>query len=214
MAGLAHAGDQAYIEFLWSPASRDALARGEAQGFVLDEAQDHRICVVAIGPVIHGSLRIDARDASGKPAGSQRYDGFNGSKECFAANLDLRGAPGEWMFNVYADGKLVATKAIEVARTLRNAPFLADPRRPYVLGRPNYDPAIPPGSYAGRLSWIMTVDADGTVADVVVEAAEGAGELMRDRAVAAGYITLFPPDPSRMASPYKVRQEYQLEADR
>lgn len=214
MAGPARAGDQAYIEFLWSPASAGALARGEALGFVLDEAQDHRICVVAIGPAIHGSLRLDARDASGKPAGSQRHDDFHGTKECFAANLDRRGAPGEWTFNVYVDGTLAATKAIAVARTLRNAPFLSDPRRPYVLGRPNYDPAIPPGSYIGRLSWIMTVDANGTVTDVVVEAAEGAGKLMEDRAVAAAYITLFPPDRSRTAKPYRVRQEYQLEADR
>ena len=52
------------------------------------------------------------------------------------------------------------------------------------------------------------------VADVVIESAEGAGGLMRDRAIAAGYITRFPPDPSRAGKPYRVRQVYQLEADR
>jgi hypothetical protein len=214
-AGAARAADAAHIEFLWSPAARYAPARAEAFGFVLDGKQRHEVCVVALAPVTQESpLRIDVLDASGHLVGIQRDDGFRGSKRCYPAGLDPAGIPGQWTYNVYIAGKLAATRTIEVASTLRDAGFHADPARPYALGRPNYDPAIPPGEYVGRLAWIMSVDPAGRVSHVEVEAAEGAGKAMEDRAVAAGYLTLFPPDPSRAEKPFRVRQEYLLGTDR
>lgn len=213
-AGPASAGNTAYIEFLWKPAPEGALARAQAFGFVLDEGQDHRVCVAAIDFVARpGVLRIDVVDASGGTVHTQDHEHFTGTKECYPVHLPTSATPGEWRFNVYLDDTLVATKTIEVSRTLEEASFHADPSRPYVLGRPNYDPDIPPGEYVGRLSWIMSVDPHGVVRHVEVEAAEGAGELMKDRAIAAGFLTVFPPNPSPAAKPFKVRQEYLLDTD-
>jgi hypothetical protein len=121
--------------------------------------------------------------------------------------------PGDWTFNVYLDGSLLTAKTIEVASTLNEASFYAESSRPYVLGRPNYDASIPPRDYIGRLSWIMSVDTAGVVRNVEVEAAEGAGKAMKDRAIAAGYLTIFPPNQSPTATPLKVRQEYILDTD-
>ena len=212
--GTAVAAGPAYIEFLWAPPAKGALARAEAFGFVLDGTQDHQICVEATdaGPRT-GVLRIDVVDAAGKVVDSRRHEHFDGAKECYPAELAPGGVPGDWTFNVYLDGVLLATKGIEVARTLGEASFHADHSRPYVLGRPNYDPGIPPAEYVGRLSWIMSVDTAGVVRKVEVEAAEGAGEVMKDRAVAAGYLTMFPPNPSSAAKPFKVRQEYFLDTN-
>lgn len=212
--GPVRADDSAYIEFLWSPAPRGALARAEAFGFVMGAGQDHRICVVADAPITQSSvLRIDVKDASGHLVSSQRHDDFKGNKECYPVDLDASGAPGEWAFGVHVNDKLLATKTLEVARTLEEARFHADPSRPYALGRPNYNASIPAAEYIGKVSWIMSVDEAGAVSHVELENAVGAGKRMEDRAVAAGYITRFPPDPSRAVKPYKVRQEYTLGTD-
>lgn len=212
--GPVFAGDPGYIEFLWAPSAEGALARGEAFGFVLDGERDHQVCVGAVDArPRHGFLRIDVVDAAGDVVQSRHHDHFDGEKACYPADLPPSGLPGDWTFHVYLDGSLLATKTIEVAGTLDEASFHADPARPYVLGRPNYDPGIPPGEYVGRLSWIMTVDATGVVRNVEVEAAEGAGKLMEDRALAAGRLTQFPPNPSPTATPFKVRQEYFLDTD-
>ena len=208
------AADAAYIEFLWQPAPKGALARGEAFGFVMDPAQHHVVCVEAEDAVTGPSkLRIDVIDASGADVAAYGDGSFLGAKKCNPAKLPPTATPGEWTFNVYVDDVLLGTKTIEVARTLDEAAFHSDPRRPYVLGRPNYDPSIPPDEYVGRLSWIMTVDPAGTVRHVDVEVAEGAGERMKARAVAAGMATMFPPNASPDAKPFKVRQEYLLDSD-
>ncbi len=52
----------------------------------------------------------------------------------------------------------------------------------------------------------MDVDPQGRVTHVEVEVAEGVGERIRDRAIAAGYMTLFPPDPARAATPLRWRR--------
>ena len=56
----------------------------------------------------------------------------------------------------------------------------------------------------------MHVDATGKVAHVEVESSEGAGNRMKDRAVAAGLLTRFPPDQTRNSELLKVRQKYLL----
>ncbi|AUZ56244.1 hypothetical protein B1L07_15455 [Stenotrophomonas acidaminiphila] len=52
----------------------------------------------------------------------------------------------------------------------------------------------------------MDVDPQGKVTHVDVEVAEGVGERLRDRAIAAGYLSLFPPDPGRAATPLRWRR--------
>lgn len=64
-------------------------------------------------------------------------------------------------------------RRIEVARDLESAAFHRPSLTPYVLGRPNYDAAIPPDQWTERLVWTMRVDALGRVTGVEVEIAEG-----------------------------------------
>ncbi|MCL7714711.1 hypothetical protein K5L01_08655 [Stenotrophomonas sp. CPCC 101365] len=52
----------------------------------------------------------------------------------------------------------------------------------------------------------MEVDPEGRVTHVEIEVAEGIGEHLRDRAFAAGYMSLFPPDPARAATPLRWRR--------
>ncbi len=77
---------------------------------------------------------------------------------------------------------------------------------PYVAGRPNYDASIAPEQWGGRLVWAMDVDPQGKVTHVEVEVAEGVGERLRGRAIAAGYLSLFPPDPGRATTPLRWRR--------
>ncbi|TYT26724.1 hypothetical protein FZO89_10895 [Luteimonas viscosa] len=207
----AWAGDDAYLEFLWATPPKSALARAEAYGFTLEPAQDHRVCVAALTDWREEDvLTIEVVDASGKLVNRQVHEDFRGSKRCYKAQLGTTGTAGEWTFNVYISETLAGAKTIEVARTLKDAPFYAQGSRPYVLGRPNYDTKIPASEYIGRLVWVMQVDAAGSVSAVEMESAEGAGNRMRERAIAAGLLTKFPPDPARSAHPLKIRQEYNL----
>ena len=211
LSGTARAADQVHLEFLWEPAARGALARAEAYGFILEAAEDHRVCVVAMTDWRENdTLAIEVLDAAGQVVSRQVHADFQGSKRCFKAALGTTGAVGRWTFNAYVNQTLAGAKEIEVARTLDEAPFHEQGSHPYVLGRPNYDASIPAAEYIGRLAWVMHVDPAGSVSEVEVERAEGAGARMRERAVAAGLLTRFPPDPSRTDRPLKIRQEYDL----
>ncbi|GEM_PF-225020 len=206
--------ERLFVEFLWAATPDGAIARQPTRGFLLDGAHAHQVCIAAIHPPqAYSELRIDIIDAAGHPAGSQRHEDFRGEKRCYTARLDPRGSPGMWTFNVVLDGRQRTTGTIEVARTLDEAAFHRPSGIPYVLGRPNYDASIPPEDFVGRLVWVMDVDMDGRVTDVQVEIAEGIGERMRDRALAAGRLSLFPPDPSRAAEPLRYRRELRFERD-
>ncbi|MBK0054445.1 hypothetical protein IAE41_09250 [Stenotrophomonas sp. S39] len=52
----------------------------------------------------------------------------------------------------------------------------------------------------------MDVDAAGKVTHVEVETAEGVGERLRERALAAGWLTRFGPDPARATTPLRWRR--------
>lgn len=207
---VAQAAERAYVEFLWSQPAPGALARGEASGFLLDGAHDHRVCVAALSDEATGPLRIDVRDAGGALVDSSTHPDFDGAKHCYDAMPATGGAPGRWTYQVYFDGRLAAARHIEVAANMGSAAFHAPSMQPYVLGRPNYDTSIPPGEYVGALSWLMEVDDTGKVVGVEIETARGVGERMRDRALAAGWMTRFPPDPARAGKTIKVRQQYDL----
>ncbi|HGK7305478.1 TPA: hypothetical protein ACJ509_003382 [Stenotrophomonas maltophilia] len=59
----------------------------------------------------------------------------------------------------------------------------------------------------------MDVDAAGKVTDVEVETAEGIGERLRERALAAGWLTRFGPDPARAQTPLRWRRTLEFAAE-
>lgn len=206
-----------YIELLWSKPTEGALARQETRSFVLEPGFDHRVCVAVLGPkdIDVTGLVLQGVDPQGQIASTQPDPGFDGTKRCYPAMLPADGAPGTWSYHVLLGGESSASadKPVEVARTLAEAPFYQPSSTPYVLGRPNYDDSIAPEAYTGRLVWVMHVDAAGKVVDVDIETSEGIGEQMKPRALAAGYLSLFPPDPSRGTQGIQVRRTLNFAPD-
>ncbi|WP_228886403.1 hypothetical protein [Stenotrophomonas rhizophila] len=213
--GIAYAAEpNVFVEFLWKPRTPGALARQQTLGFVMDGGIRHQVCLAAMNTAAENkSLRIDVRDADDKMVSSNTYDYFKGPKRCYDAHLGRNGMPGKWKFEIFLNGEPSATKTIQVAKTLAEAPFYQPSGIPYVLGRPNYDASIPPKEWSGRLVWVMTVNENGEVTNVEVEAAEGIGERIKGRAIAAGNMSLFPPDPSRVGDPLKYRRELKFAPD-
>lgn len=214
------AENNAYVEFLWAPRSEGDVARPQTLGFVMDGEIHHQVCVAVITPPSESNpaehqkiLRIDVRDAVDKLVSSNTYTDFKGTKHCYDAQLGKEGSPGKWKFEFFLDGELSATDTIQVAKTLAEAPFYQPSSVPYVLGRPNYDGSISAKEWSGRLVWVMDVNAKGAVTNVEVEVAEGVGERIKDRAISAGYMSLFPPDPSRIGKPLKYRRELKFSPD-
>lgn len=82
-----------------------------------------------------------------------------------------------------------------------------------MAGRPNYDASIPAAEWVGRLDWVLEVDPQGRVTEVEIESAEGVGERLRERAIAAGYLSLFPPDPERATTRLQAQRSLSLDAE-
>jgi hypothetical protein len=208
---------QAHIEFLWARQQGNlALARQPTLGFVQDGKHDHQVCAAALPAYTKmKGIVIEAVDAAGTVISRQTHDDFTGEKLCYNADLGAEGVPGKWTYRVYFNGEATpaGSATIEVARTLESAPFYAPSSRPYVLGRPNADQSIPPEKFQGRLVWIMHVNAAGKVTSVDIEVAEGVGEQMKERAIEAGFLSLFPPDPSRGPEGITYRRELTFRPD-
>lgn len=208
LCGPAAAQDSSiYIEFLWSRTPADALARQQTRQFVMTGDHEHQICVAATaatGDV--GGLQLELRDADGTPVSLQRHDDYRGAKRCYRADLGSGGRPGDWTAHVVLGDGGSNTATIRVDPRLEDSPLFQQRDVPYVAGRPNYDASIAPEQWAGRLVWAMDVDPQGKVTHVEVEVAEGVGERLRDRAIAAGYLSLFPPDPGRAGTPLRWRR--------
>ncbi len=208
LCGPAAAQDSSiYIEFLWSRTPADALARQQTRQFVMTGDHEHQICVAATaatGDV--GGLQLELRDADGKPVSLQHHDDYRGAKRCYRADLGSGGRPGDWTAHVVLGDGGSNTATIRVDPRLEDSPLFQQRDVPYVAGRPNYDASIAPEQWAGRLVWAMDVDPQGKVTHVEVEVAEGVGERLRDRAIAAGYLSLFPPDPGRAGTPLRWRR--------
>ena len=185
-----------YIEFLWSKTPEGALARQETRSFVLGERFGHQVCVAVLdADATTSGLTIEMRDTAGRVVAQQAHPDFDGSKRCFPAQLPPDATPGTWRVVVYLDGAAVpaGSREVEVYPTL-DALIAATPQdMPYVLGRPNYDATIAPEAFVGELAWVMHIARDGSVDRVEVERAEGIGLQIRDRAIRAGEISLFPP---------------------
>ncbi|WP_269789671.1 hypothetical protein [Stenotrophomonas sp. Iso1] len=196
-----------YIEFLWSKPSADSLARQQTRQFVTEGGHDHQICVAANAkPTEVGGLQLELLDAQGKRVSLQQHADYQGTKRCYPADLGKDGAPGEWTVRaVLGDGREHSAQ-IRVDHRIEDSPQYRELSAPYVAGRPNYDASIPAEQWVGRLVWAMDVDPQGKVTHVDVEVAEGVGERLRERAIAAGYMSLFPPDPARATTPLRWRR--------
>lgn len=196
-----------YIEFLWSRTPADAIARQQTRQFVMTGDHEHQICVAANATTDDvGGLQLELRDAGGKQVSLHRYDDYRGAKRCYRADLGVGGRPGDWTAHVLLGDGGTNTATIRVDPSLEDSPLFRERGIPYVAGRPNYDASIPPEQWSGRLVWAMDVDPQGKVTHVEVEVAEGVGERLRDRAIAAGYLSLFPPDPGRAGTPLRWRR--------
>ncbi len=206
--GTAAAEDRdIYIEFLWSKPPADSIARQQTRQFVVQGDHDHQICVAAnAAPTDVGGLQLELLDADGRRVSLHRYDDYRGAKQCHRADLGEGGAAGEWTARALLGDGRTSAATIRVDPRLEDSPHYLERGIPYVAGRPNYDPSIPGPEWSGRLVWAMDVDPQGRVTHVEVEVAEGVGERIRDRAIAAGYLTLFPPDPARATTPLRWRR--------
>ncbi len=193
-----------HIEFLWSKPPADAIARQQTRQFVTEGGHDHQICITATAsPADVGELQLELLDATGKRVSLQRHADYRGTKRCYPAELGKGGTAGEWTVRaVLGDGREQAAQ-VRVDPRIEDSPQYLARSVPYVAGRPNYDASIPPQQWVGRLVWAMDVDSQGKVTHVDVEVAEGVGERLRERAIAAGYMTLFPPDPGRATKPLR-----------
>ncbi len=205
-----------YIEFLWSKPEAGALARQETRSFVLGKRFNHQVCVAVLrSETPHQSMVLEAVDSRGEVVSRQSDESYSGKKRCYAARLPRWGAPGKWSYRVYLDGESIfsASRSVEVAKSLKAAKFNEPSPVPYVLGRPNYPEGMSPQRFSGRLVWVMTVDAGGKVTHVDIETAEGIGEEMKERALAAGYISRFPMDSRRPAAGIKYRRAMNFRPD-
>lgn len=188
-----------YVEFLWQKTPEGAIARQETRSFALDGRFDHQVCVAVTKAFDVQGMTLQAVDQSGAIVVSRAHPDFNGRKKCFPADLPAAAAPGVWTYRVHLDGLdlSVAERTIDVFATVDELVSRTSAGMPYVLGRPNYDSSIPPADYVGELTWIMHVTRSGAVSQVDIESAEGIGVALQDRALAAGFLSLFPPDPAR-----------------
>ncbi|QTH25297.1 hypothetical protein XcfCFBP6166P_23795 [Xanthomonas citri pv. phaseoli var. fuscans] len=59
----------------------------------------------------------------------------------------------------------------------------------------------------------MKVNTEGKVTEVSVVTAEGVGSKLRDRAIAAGYLSLFFPDKQRESKPLVWRRQLSFAPD-
>lgn len=194
------ANPDTYIEFLWSRTPAGAMARQETRSFALDKRFDHQVCVAIMNAEITvTSMEVRAVDQTGRLVSSRTYHDVDGSKRCFSADLPTTGSAGKWTYSVRLNGqeRVIGERSIDVFDTVEDLIAHTAPGLPYVLGRPNYDSSIPPDRYDGELVWIMHIKPDGTVSQVDIEEASGIGVQMRPKAVAAGLMSLFPPDQSR-----------------
>ncbi|WP_312681712.1 hypothetical protein [Stenotrophomonas chelatiphaga] len=190
----------AYIEFLWSKTPDGALARQETRSFALDRRFDHQVCVAILNAsIVVRSIQLRAVGPDGQQITSTTYRDVDGTKRCFSAFLPATAPTGKWTYEVRLNEKdqVVVAQSIDVFETVDALIARTAPGMPYVLGRPNYDSSMPPDTFSGEITWVMHVERDGTVSDVDIESAEGVGVIMKPKALAAGRISLFPPDATR-----------------
>lgn len=213
-ASAQEAQESVYIEFLWSKPPKESLARQETRQFITQGANTQQICVAASRDDTDvGGLSLDVRDASGKLISHEEHPDYRGIKRCFPARLATEATWGMWTVEAKLGDGRSASKKIRVDPRIEDSPLFLDKGAPYVIGRPNYDASIPDDQWEGKLVWAMTVDPQGQVTHVEVEVAEGVGAKIKDRAIQAGYMTLFSPDQDRAAKPLIWRRTLEFAPD-
>ncbi|WP_349811868.1 hypothetical protein ABQ179_009740 [Xanthomonas dyei] len=208
VAAAAAASESVYLEFLWEARPPHSIARQQTNQFLTNGQHHHQVCVATdLADTDVGGLVLKAFDASGQEVSSHQYPDYRGAKQCYGADLGHGRAPGLWTFQAKTGDGRIGESTVQVHARLEDSPLSTDPGMPYVVGRPNYDASIPQSQWSGRLVWDMTVDAQGKVTAVSVSTAEGVGLKLRDRAIAAGYLSLFFPDKQRETTPLIWRRE-------
>lgn len=208
------ADEDIYIEFLWSKTPGGALARQETRQFVTEGEHDPQICVAAnAAPTDVGGLTLELSDANGARVWQQTHADYRGSKRCYRVVLGHDAASGMWTAQVRLGDGRSGSRQIRVDRRIEDSPYYQERSVPYVAGRPNYDASIPAAEWVGRVAWVMAVDPQGRVTEVEIESAEGVGERLRERAIAAGYLSLFPPDPERAIMPLRAQRSLSFAAE-
>ncbi|AEO42292.1 hypothetical protein [Xanthomonas euvesicatoria] len=208
------ADDKVYLEFLWDARPPHSIARQQTIQFLTDGQHTHQVCVATnLAETDVGGLVVKAFDASGQEVSSHQYPDYRGVKHCYDADLGQGGKPGLWTFRASTGDGRTGEETLQVHARLADSPLSNDPGTPYVVGRPNYDAAIPPAGWHGRLIWEMQVNPQGTVTGVTVVTAEGVGLKLRSRAIAAGYLSLFFPDQRRARTPLLWRRELLFEPE-
>ncbi|MCF5956018.1 hypothetical protein, partial [Xanthomonas perforans] len=206
--------DKVYLEFLWDARPPHSIARQQTIQFLTDGQHTHQVCVATnLAETDVGGLVVKAFDASGQEVSSHQYPDYRGVKHCYDADLGQGGKPGLWTFRASTGDGRTGEETLQVHARLADSPLSNDPGTPYVVGRPNYDAAIPPAEWHGRLIWEMQVNPQGTVTGVTVVTAEGVGLKLRSRAIAAGYLSLFFPDQRRARTPLLWRRELLFEPE-
>lgn len=212
--GACAGDDSVYIEFLWEKPATGSLARQQTVQFLTDGQHDHRVCVAAnLNDSDVGGLVLSVLDASGKVMSRQDHPEYRGVKKCYGADLGSGGRHGLWTFQAKLGDGRTGSEQIEVDGKIEESSLYKDPETPYVVGRPNYDSSIPPEEWRGRLVWNMTVNAQGQVTHVDVVTAEGVGAKLRDRAIAAGHMSIFFPDQKRAVKPQVWQRELSFAPD-
>lgn len=207
-----------HIEFLWEAPPPASGVRAQALGLLLGPARPHRVCWKSGDfPEQGASVRLDIHDNAGALVETveRRRDGSGIVTECRDLDLaNLAAEPGTWRFDLYFDGLPAASEQIEVAASLEEAGFYANPVVPFVVGRTNYRHDIPAAEYTGHFEWILTFDETGAVVDVEVTEASGiASERMREAGLQAARLNRLPADPARKDEPLRARQRYDFTPD-
>ncbi|WAT14894.1 hypothetical protein OZ429_18575 [Xanthomonas fragariae] len=203
-----------YIEFLWDARPPHSIARQQTIQFLTDNKHDHQVCVATdLTDTDVRGLVLTVLDASGNKVSSHEYIDYRGIKRCYSADLGEKGKLGLWTFQAKTGNGHVGESTIQVNARLEDSPLSNDLGTPYVVGRPNYNASIPPREWLGSLVWDMKVNAQGKVTEVSIVKAEGVGLKIRDRAVAAGYLSLFFPDKRRESKPLVWRRELSFAPD-
>lgn len=203
-----------HSEFLWEPAAADAPARSWAQGLLLGEDFDHRICLKLTGHPEDGqSVRIVVHDGAGEPVATDEYHHPGGPQtrvRCRSAQTHhVDATPGIWTYRSTLGGAHEHVARIEVARSLDEAGFHANPLRPYIVGRTNYSEDIAE-YYTGEVVFDMTIDEAGKVIDSRIVSPDAVPDVLATRIHAAASLYRFPPDADRRHRPLTVRQSLEL----
>jgi hypothetical protein len=205
----------ANIEFEWQSIAHATGARQEALGFLMHPPRPHQVCAKSMSmPAGVDVVQFAARDAQGRQTWSHNETlRDHPAVDTLCVDLaitDRRAVPGMWQFTIAINGTPVANKSIEVAASLAEAHFYADPNRPYTRGRINFTGATAAAQWNGYFLWEMEIGASGHPVAVRNVELEGPAKGLSAAGLNAARLYWFPANPARKTKPYVVRERYEL----